>query len=237
METLYDLINLILADNPSPETLFIVLSKMKEDGRIGEVIQECNKALEIYPDNIRIRQLLAESYLDSGQISLAESESGRITEQVSNLMSIYRTQADIYSRQGRNDEAIEALRIYLIHCPDDEEALEQLAELEPGKEGLEDTAIPEDDETLSEIATPTLAEIYLEQGQITEAINTYEKIVARNPHDEQSAIRLEELKSGTETGETPGNKALDKGRQSKEKMITILDDWRQNIRKQKETTA
>jgi tetratricopeptide (TPR) repeat protein len=237
METLHDLIKLILAENPSPGTLFIVLSKIKEDGHIREVIQECNKALKIYPDDIRIRQLLAEAYLDSGQISLAEAEADRITEKVRSIISIFRTQADIYGRQGRNDEAAEALKTYLAHHPDDEEALEQLTGLESKKEVPEETATPGDKEALSDIATPTLAEIYLEQGQVEEAIDTYEKIVARSPDDEQSALRLKEIKDQVNAEQTPGNEASDRGNKARDKMITILDNWRLNIRKQKKVSA
>ncbi|MDY7036844.1 MAG: hypothetical protein SV375_11870, partial [Thermodesulfobacteriota bacterium] len=66
MGTSDDLYNQILNNAPSPGTLFLVLSRLKEEGQLKRVIQECIKALNIYPDDIQIRQLLAESYLKSG---------------------------------------------------------------------------------------------------------------------------------------------------------------------------
>jgi tetratricopeptide (TPR) repeat protein len=237
MESLHDLLNDILAGSPSPGTLFIVLSKMKEDGRLKEVIQECNKALNIYADDIRIRQLLVESYLDSGQMSLAETESEKALEQILALISIYKTQADIFRRQGRKAEALKALKIYLAHRPDDKEALELLAELEPEKEDIEEMIMPEYQETLTEIATPTLAEIYLEQGQLMEAINTYKKILERNPDDRRSALRLEELRTQTQKLGPSGDNPQDRVRNSKKKMITTLENWLMNIRRQTELIA
>ena len=50
-----------------------------------------------------------------------------------------------------------------------------------------------EEDVLSEIATPTLAEVYVNQGQIQEAITIYEKVVAQNPEDQTSIKRIQEL--------------------------------------------
>jgi hypothetical protein len=47
-----------------------------------------------------------------------------------------------------------------------------------------------EEDVLSEIATPTLAEVYVNQGQIQEALTIYEKVVAQNPEDQTSIKRI-----------------------------------------------
>ncbi len=250
MTTSDELYDQILTNGPSSETLFLVLSKLKEEGQLKRVIQECIKALHVYPNDTHIRQLLAESYFSAGLIHQAETELEKVTTQIDGLVIAYKLQAEILSRQKRGEEGIEALKLYLAHRPDDREAIDFLESLKPTEEtpGAEapphveqvpppvegaPEEMPEsaEEEGLSEIATPTLAEVYFSQGQVQEAVITYEKVVAQNPEDERSRQRLEELKSGMPDEPSSEDKEVDKVREKKKKMITILEAWRTNIRK------
>lgn len=131
-------------------------------------------------------------------------------------------------------------------------AAESFLEAEPEK--------PEfrfEDEVLSEIATPTLAEVYVHQGQIQEAISIYEKVMAQDPEDQASLMRIEELRATLEAvpplretaplepeAEAPAPEpelhlpedAVPKSKQRKEKTIAILESWLANIRKMSEDT-
>jgi hypothetical protein len=53
----------------------------------------------------------------------------------------------------------------------------------------------EPQEDFPDIATPTLAEVYVNQGQIVEALSIYERIVADNPEDHVSRRRVLELQA------------------------------------------
>jgi len=130
MEISDPLYNEIFANGPSPGTLFLVLSRMKENGQMKEVIQECLKALSVYPNDIHIRTLLAESYLEEGQLSQAESELEKVVARIDDLISAYILQAEIFIRQKRTQEAVKALKLYLAHHPDDDSALYLLNELQ-----------------------------------------------------------------------------------------------------------
>jgi len=235
MDTSFDLYNQILTNGPSPRTLFLVLSKMKEEGQQRRVIQECLKALSIHPFDIHIRQLLAESYFESGLISQAESELDKVTTMMNDFIPTYRLQADIYLRERREEEAAEALKLYLAHRSDDQEARNLLDTLMPVEEVHVTKPEPDVEEIsgpVEEIATPTLAELYVEQNLIQEATATYEKVVAQHPEDESSRQRLEELKAMSI--EDKALESEDKGveaiRQKKKKMITILEGWLANIK-------
>lgn len=305
MEKSNDLLGEILGYGPSQSTLFLVLTKMKEEGRSSEVIQECQKALSLYPDDLRLRTLLAESYLELGFLGLAETELARVTSRLVDLISAYKLQAEVFNRQQRADDALKSLNRYLAHRPDDQNALDLLKKLKPSSEEavtepvktveeslgteekkiegepgtetlqqptedvesspeneieeediLDSVVIPEDitrvlekgiedeqvsetpeaqanatkitqeqDNEFTELATPELAEIYYKQGQIDEAISTYESIILRNPDDETSTQRLAELKALHVENAEQHVSADDIVRENKKKMITVLEEW------------
>jgi len=248
MEQSENLYKELLSGNPSQGTYFHVLSRMKKEGMLESVIEECTRALETYPDDIRIRRILAESCLETGRMPQAESEIKAVISKVNELMTCYRFQADLLISQGRNAEAVEALKLYLIHCPDDKESYALLESMQPGEEIAEAveetealTSIPGEkgDESvvqpvepeLPDIYTATLAEVYFNQGKTGEAIETYEKVIEKNPDDFSSRQRLDELKVVIEQARLAVEKEKDR-LMRKKKMVSILESWLQGIREQ-----
>jgi tetratricopeptide (TPR) repeat protein len=129
MKNTFPLYREILASGASPGTIFLILKRMKETGRTKEVIHECLKALDVYPNDINIRTLLAESYIEEEQLSLAESELEKVAAQIDNIVSSYILQAEIFIRQKKTQDAAKALNLYLAHHPDDDSALYLLNKL------------------------------------------------------------------------------------------------------------
>jgi len=248
----------LLADGPSPSTLFRLLTKMKEGGQIKRVIQECIKALNVYPYDIQIRQLLAECYFEANLLAQAEAELEKVTKQLGVFVSAYKLQAEVYSRQKRLDDASKTLSLYLAHNPEDQDAkmiLESLMpaetspEAEPSQQPedaarAEDAADAEDidggiervDDDVPEIATPTLAEVYVNQGQLKAAINIYERVLSRHPDDESSRQRLEALRSEMNVETPDKSEEVDGKREKKKKLLAILEAWRANIRLMTDTS-
>jgi len=96
-----------------------------------------------------------------------------------------------------------------------------------------DTAKPEfrlEEEPLTEIATPTLAEVYVNQGQIQEAISIYEKVILQNPGDRTSVTRVDELKTILAEEPPPYEEAVLKAKQRTHRTIAVLESWLANIR-------
>ena len=271
--TEYDrLLREILDRGPSAETLGLVLAELKRLGHIRAVIQECIRALQNHPDDLSLRLILAEAYVEEGLFSHAEAELETATSQMDRYASAYRLQAEIYHAQKRNDEALRSLRIYLSLRPQDERALDLLKALdipqaapapemapieeeipEPPAVKTEETSVlraieppeteaekPElrfEDEVLSEIATPTLAEVYVHQGQIQEAIGIYEKVIAQHPEDEASLSRVQALRAMVQAEPPPHAEEVPRAKQGKQKTIAILESWLANIRKISEDTV
>ncbi len=230
-----ELLNQILSEAPSPETLVLLLKRSKAEGQITTVIQECIKALCRFPRDIRIRGLLAEACFESGWLSRAEMEVETVTAQIEDLVHLYKLRAQIYSGMNRRQEAVKSLEIYLAHRPDDEESRALLQELSPtprlpavesSTENLQES-LP----LVPEIATPTLAEVYFAQGQIQEAISTYEKVLAQKPEAEQWRTRMEELRAML--APPPAVQQEDRGaeglRSRKMRLINVLERWKESI--------
>jgi len=251
MEPSESLYKELLSGNPSQETIYRILSMMKKEGMLVSAAEECAKALETYPDDIRIRRLLAEVYFEAGRISEAESEIKGVIARVNELMTCYRFQADLLISQGRNEEAVEALKLYMIHCPDDRSAYDLLESIMPGEAFPAEAAEAEEahapvpgekaeppeppaKEEVPYIATATLAEVYFNQGLIGEAIEVYKRVIEQNPDDSASQARLHELEAREEQA-----KAMEEKEKEilarKRKLVFILESWLEGIRQQSNT--
>ena len=248
----------ILANGPSSGTLLIVLSKLGEAGEHKKVIQECIKAIAAHPNDIPLRRLLAETYFEIGLFAHAEAEVEKLISHMDDLASLYKLQAMIYQKEKRPQEAIASLKLYLAHRPDDQDAihlfeslcppaapaevsatldvpsepLELLVEMEPeaSQEMEEESGVVAKEDFL-DLATPTLAEVYVNQGQIEEALDIYERIIADNPDDHASKQRLVEL-GAMLAPPPPLEPSPGEGtRGRKERMIATLTSWLEEMKK------
>jgi len=215
MENSDDLYSNILTDGPSPSTLFLILSRMKKTGQLKEVIQECLRALSIYPNDIYIRRLLAETYFEDGQLSQAESELDKVIARFNDLISCYSLKARIFLQQGRESEALAALKLYLSHRPDDQTALNLYNQLQT-------TLTPfKEKKGMPDIDSVNIAENHFDQGRIEEAIETYKRIIAQNPDNITFRERFDEIKGIMDR--------MVRDRR-KEKIISILESWLSTLR-------
>ena len=228
-----DILEKILTDNPSAQTLCIVLRELLKKGKVRMAIKECNKAIHYYPDHVPLLLLLSEAYLEAGFIGLAEETLEKAGSKVREMARLFKLQAQLYLSQGRETEASSALKVYLALHPDDQEAIEMLDNLTPEKEpALE----PEPTAEEPPLVTPTLAEIYYQQGQIQEAIKIYQEVLSREPDNSQLATRLAELRALASAKEVylPEEVPEPVQQQSKEqearlKAISVLETWLSKI--------
>jgi len=228
----------ILNHGPSADSISIVLTRMKKEGRLSEVVQECIKFLKVYPDSIRLRIILAESYLEIGFIGLAGAEFEKVGSMIEDLIPAYKSLAEIYAKQKRLAEAADTIKLYLAHCPGEPEALKLLEEVEPADEAqlevggpTEDVVVEVDEkDAVADLATPTIAELYYTQGQLSAAITIYEKVLNDKPDDIESLKRLTELRGlAAEEPKTEGKEKDDLHART-EKLITILEEWLPKIK-------
>ena len=217
MTTLDGIYDEIVDKIAAPKLRLILLEILKKEEKPERVIKACMKVLECFPGDIDIRKLLAETYFEQGSIRLAETELEKLCKAIGDLSSVFKLQAELFRKEGRIEEAIDSLKIYLAHHRSDQKATRLLSELSSPRE-----------EEPSVLPTSTLAEIYYKQGEVEEAIKMYEQVVEAFPDDEKSKIRLNELKGMKEAEEH--RKAKEQIlKEKKLKLIGILERWLANI--------
>lgn len=241
----------IVRHGASSATLRILLDELKSKDTPQKVLQECIKAVRMYPQDPYLSRMLAESYAEVGFLSQAEAELEKLTSHMADLIQAYKLQSDIYRKQNRPEEAIRSLRIYLAHHPEDHEALDvfealhtpptilkapaaEVRESAPGGETpapAGEVIEPADETALPEIATTTLAEVYVNQGEIAEALSIYQKVLARNPQDEKARHRTEELKAMLPAEPAAAEEKPDRAVKKKQRTIAILEAWLTDLRR------
>ncbi|MBW2708177.1 MAG: tetratricopeptide repeat protein [Deltaproteobacteria bacterium] len=225
----------ILKAGPSQGTLHIILARIRDEGRVNDVIRWCMKFLGVYPKDVYLRTLLAESYFDMGSIGQAETEFLKVSSMMNDLLPVYSRLSGIYAKQKRFAEATGEAEIFLAHHPEDPEMRELLKNIEEargatagGQEGRDQKppVLPDDDaESLADLATPTIAELYFSQGQLEAAVETYQKVIEEHPDDSVSVQRLLQLKGGLDAVPPCVPKASRNEHAQEEKLRTILEKW------------
>jgi tetratricopeptide (TPR) repeat protein len=211
MRPLGEIYNEILNKPVTPTASLLLIKILKENGKPEMVIKACLKALEFFPDNIDIRKVLAETYFEKGSSELAEKELEKLCQQIDELSSVFKLRAELFIKEDRTKEAIDSLKLYLVHHSADKEAVQLLSKLSsPRKE--EPSILP----------TSTLAEIYYKQGALEDAIKIYEQTVKAFPDDEKAKIRLNELKEIKEAEKEPL-------REKNLKLMRVLERWLTDI--------
>jgi tetratricopeptide (TPR) repeat protein len=197
----------------TPSASVPLVKLLLKEGKTEIAIKACLKALEIFPDDMNIRRLLAETYFQHGRFELAEKELQKLADQIAEFTSVFKLQANLFKKKERLKEAIRVLKVYLVHHRDDKEAIQLLSEL--SSSGQEEQPV---------LPTPTLAEIFFNQGALEEAIKVYQQVVEAAPDDEKSKMRLNELKQMKMNDEqkTAGETVL-KGKTVK--LIGALEKW------------
>lgn len=82
---------------------------------------------------------------------------------------------------------------------------------------------------MEEIATKTLAEIYLEQGDLQKAYDIYKILSARNPSDQEIQKRLIHLEKRLGLSPSPTPPPI----LSREEKIKVLNEWLHHILERK----
>ena len=221
MSTSEGLYTEIIDNIETPSASVILVKLLLKEGKIETAIEACLKALERFPDNMNIRKLLAETYLQQGQTELAERELEKLADQIGKFTSVFKLQAKLFRKEEKLKEAIRALEVYLVHHKDDKEANQLFSELTSTGQGEE-----------AVVATPTLAEIFFNQGALEEAIKVYQQVVEASPDDEKSKMRLNELRQ-MKVAEVQNIGIEAAGKDKTLELIRILENWLRAIESQK----
>lgn len=80
-----------------------------------------------------------------------------------------------------------------------------------------------------QIVTKTLAEVYLQQGHLWEALEIYQRLAEKDPFDLEIQEKVKELKDQLPPSPSPDFFSP----YSKEERIRLLENWLSNIRRRR----
>ncbi|MGH9332938.1 MAG: hypothetical protein ACRD21_04225, partial [Vicinamibacteria bacterium] len=83
----------------------------------------------------------------------------------------------------------------------------------------------------AEIETPTMAEIYANQGHFDQALAVYRRLIERQPNESKYRERVDELVMLARGAQRPGRAAAADSFDARERTLRVLEDWLEAIRR------
>ena len=177
-----------LSNDPGSRA-FVELARLYHvEGRLEEAARLCADGVRRHPDYLSARVLLGRIYFDMGLLEEARETMDFVLERAPDNLVARRVIAESFLSQGDREAALERFRALLAFKPDDVEARERLAEIEAGAGPAPEPVPAAPPEPV--LATPTLAEVYVQQGLPEEAVRLYRQILSADPGNAAAKERL-----------------------------------------------
>jgi len=153
---------------------------------------------------------------------------GEIEEAILGLSRVYASLGDLCRRKGLRDEAVAYYRKFVAIHPHSSVAEdvsvhldELLKETSPAKTvGGEDAEAP----LAADFQTVTMADLYVRQGHLDEALDLLEKILQKDPEDPQAARLIADVREKMATSRMEAT-----GKEKDSRLIDELQRWLNNI--------
>ena len=200
----------IMSKDPSSQAFIYLAEALWEREMYTEAIETCVNGLRLHPHDLRARVILGMSHLRTDELELAEAELLKAKEMLEINTVTYQALAEVYDKQGDVDQADSYRRLFqTIIAPGIGENGAAEFEVESPAEETERKEV--------EVATATMAELYIEQGHLAEAIEVYRRILQSDPEAEGVKARLEEVER--QVGKAKVARTL----------LKILESWHNDI--------
>jgi tetratricopeptide (TPR) repeat protein len=241
-----------LAKEPASRSFLDLAREYHEAEQLEEAAAVCAEGLKFHPNYLSARVLLGRIYFDMGKVEESRSQMESVLAQAPDNLIARKVLAWICLDQGDADGALDRYRALLAFNPADSETRERIARIEaqlhPKESAPEvpEASLPEEPapappafEALPSgpgdsggeaaapepgiLATPTLAEIYVQQGLPDKAAEVYREVLTGDPHNVEARTRLEQI-------ERAAPQAPDPGALARRRKIEALATWLDRIR-------
>lgn len=187
--------------------LFLELAReLHEAGQLADAAQVCTEGVAHHPSYLSARVLLGRIHRDMGNLEEARKELETVLERAPDNLLARRLLAEICREQGDLDGALERFRALLAFSSEDEEIRSTIQEIQAERAGANGDTSEEEPGPAAEtvptpepedlhLATPTLAEIFLQQGLVDKAADVYREILQGDPGNDEARLRLSEIES------------------------------------------
>ena len=196
-----------LIENPNSLIFLPLVQLYRKTGMFDEAIIICKHGLEIHPTYTGAKVLLSRIYVEKQMLPEALNELKNIVQsEPSNIMA-HVLLKEVYEKLDQDVDA--------------QKTLEKITVLQRG-EGVFGTISHKD-----EMLTSTIAEIYVKQGLINDALQIYQKILEVEPLNEKARLRLTELMQLKTSKQTPDEKTVQHSK--KEQIQNTFKDVKKNL--------
>lgn len=187
--------------------LFLELAReLHDSGQLADAARVCSEGVAHHPSYLSARVLLGRIHRDMGNLEEARRELETVLERAPDNLLARRLLAETCREQGDLDGALERFRALLAFGSGDEEILATIEEIQAELSGTGEAKTEEEPEPIAEtvptaepedmhLATPTLAEIFLQQGLAGKAAEVYREILRGDPGNEEARHRLAEIEA------------------------------------------
>lgn len=218
-----------LAAEPSSRLFLDLAREYHESGQLETAAQVCFRGLKRHPSYLSARVLLGRVLFDMGRFEEScEAMEAVLASAPDNLVA-RRVLAEISFELGDLPGALDRFRALLAFNPADADAKSRIDELEARLSGAAAGPAPRPAENGEReldpgvLATPTLAEIYLQQGLNDRAALVYREILKGDPDNAEALARLAEIE--------PPQAPPDPATESRRRRIAALTSWLEVIRR------
>ena len=206
----------VLADDPSSIAFIFLAQVLYKQGKVDKAINVLVNGLRYNKKSVTGRFLLGKIYYDRWMIEQARREFKTVVELAPDNLAAARMLVEIYVSEESFGKAIEVLKTAQMYHPHDEAIAADIQKLEErlgqkdvkqaefraakekiqsslgNKSGAELTAGPKIGD--AEIATLTMAGLYIDQGLFENACKVLEKILEREPGNDRVKEELEKTR-------------------------------------------
>lgn len=212
-----------VAADPSSRAFLELARIYHDDGQLEEAAKVCAEGVRRNPGDLSARALLGRVYYDMNLIEESRAAMEYVLERAPDNLMARRLLAEIHLQQGNLEAALERYRALLAFKPDDQDAGAKIEDIERRLEGRPvDVDLDGEESPHGVLATPTLAEIYLQQGHAVKAARLYREILRGDPANEEARARLAQIERDYPV--------LDPAVKLRRKKIRILGDWLRAMR-------
>lgn len=182
-----------LARDPSSKLFIPLAEEYRRSGMLDEAIQVLSDCLKANPNYMTARVSLGKMLLEKGNIMEAQIEFEKVVQAVPDNLFAHKKLAEIYQKIGDMENLLKEYKIIISLSPKDKDVMKAIDDLEdnPAKMTpvVETTHTVEIDKSedatkkslIEELATETMAEIYIKQGLYEKADEIYQQILGSEP--------------------------------------------------------
>ena len=188
-------------------SLYIGISRLLLERGLGAEAREVLKTgLREFPKSPDLALTMGSLLLDADHPSEAMEQFRVVAEQIRHFMNAFERLARIFKQRGENERAVLAYKVFLAH----KAFMTHAFGAKTGSEGADARdSVEMKSDVIEGTETETMADLYLQQGQLLQAESIYQHLSQKFPENSRYSDKLNKIRSLKERELKNQEKSLD----------------------------